>query len=333
MTMNETRPNTNALDQEAHELMQSALALIPGGAWRDAARALEAAAMLHARAGRAYDEARCLQLAATLARSSGDAGDAGRLAARAASVAPEDRPLEVSIAAEIAEIASGEGRQSDAVDAWTVALETGRDAGLGADAATAVLLRRAAALLALGRLEPAADDYREAFRLLDDGPDAGRAPFVAVEHARLLLEHGHAAHAEREIEALEARVGTEPADAHLLAETHVLRARLARAAGEIDRAVDFALRSREAALLAVAPVAYFAASVELAEALQTRDDRTGAYGALAAAWATLSDLLGGEVARSWVEPCLVARRIEWGRDGFEDARRRYEARRRSETHV
>ena len=93
-------------------------------------------------------------------------------------------------------------------------------------------------------------------------------------------------------------------DLQLRAEILVQRARLARGAGDIAVARTHATAAHDAALAAVAPVPYFAASVELAEALDAAGLRVDAYTALATAWGTLSDLLGSEVARSWVEPCL-----------------------------
>jgi hypothetical protein len=316
------------LDERADTLLRSALERVSGGAWADAARTLEAAAALHARAGRREDEAQCLQLAATLARASGGVG--APLAARAAA-APAGGPLAVSVAAERAETAFGERRHDDAVVAWTATLDAGRAAGLGADGTSAVLLRRAASLVALGGLGDAAEDVAESFRLLDEGSGPERAPFVLVEHARLLLRHGHVRDAARVVAALDAPLARWPADFHLHAEVHVLRARLARLGGEVDRAVDLALEGRDAALRAVAPVSYLAAAVELAEALESREDRADAYGALATAWVTLADLLGADVGRSWVEPCLVAYQLRWGREVFQEAKRRYEARRRTVT--
>ena len=114
---------SQALNDQAYALMQSAVALIPQGGWQEAAAALEKAAGLHAQAGRAYDEARCLQLAATLRRSAGEPEKARSLVEQAATVAPTDQPLAVSISAERAETAFAEGRFQEAVSAWTTALD------------------------------------------------------------------------------------------------------------------------------------------------------------------------------------------------------------------
>src|SRR5260370_1436933 len=83
---------------------------------------------------------------------------------------------------------------------------------------------------------------------------------------------GHLHEAEQAVAAMEAELEDGPADPHLRAELLLMRARLARAAGQMDEAVRHARDARDAALQAVAPVSYFAASAELAEALQSRGD-------------------------------------------------------------
>jgi tetratricopeptide (TPR) repeat protein len=311
--------------------MQSALALIPQGNWQAAAAALEQAAGLHANAGRAYDEARCLQLAATLRRSAGDLEQARLLNQRAAAVAPGDAPLAVSILAEQAETAFAEGRYPAAVSAWATALDQGRQAGLKADGLSAMLRRRAAAFLALDQVASANSDFDQAYQLLEAAHGGETAAFVRVEQANGLWQYGHLDAAEQAIAATESGLDGESTGPHLLAELLVLRSRLARGAGRMDTAAEYARRAREAALQAVAPLSYFAAGVELAEALQAQGDYTGAYGTLATTWATLSDVLGREVARSWVEPCLAAYNVVWGDLAFQQARSEYEAQRRAAT--
>jgi len=311
-------------DDQALALMRRAHELIPRGEWEGASAALEQAAALHEAAGRAYDRARCLQLAATLRRSAGDAVNARLLADRAATAAPQDQQLAISIAAEQAETAFAESRYRDAVSAWSRAIGQAREAGLKADGLSAMLRRRAAARVSAGEVEPALRDYDEAFRLLESSRGRETAGFVRTEQADLLFQYGHADHAALVLDAIDAGSGP-----HLLAEMSVMRARLARAAGRIDDAIECASRAREAALEAIAPVSYFAASVELAEGYAARLDRTNSYGALATAWATLSDVLGEGVARSWVEPVLICYQIQWGEQAFLEAKRNYEARRRA----
>lgn len=320
----------SALDDQAYSLMQSAVSLIPKGKWKEAAKALEQAAALHADTGRTYDQARCLQLAATLRRSSGDTDRARTLIKQASEVAPGNQPLEVSILAEQAETAFSEGRYDQAASAWTAAIEKGRLAGLKADGLSALLLRRAATFSALDMVRRAADDFDQAYQLLDAARGREVASFVRVEQAGQLLQHGHLEEAARILDSLEAEL-QRIKSLHLMAEFLVLRAKMAHATGKMDEAEEYARRSRDAALEAVAPVSYFAASVELADVLQGKGNHSGAYGTLAMALVTLSDLLGKDVAYTWVEPILIAYRIKWGRATFEQAKGDYEAGRRAMT--
>jgi ATP/maltotriose-dependent transcriptional regulator MalT len=326
----ENPPRTEERDDRAYALMQTALELIPQGQWREAARLLEEAASIHAEGGRSYDEARCLQLTAALRRSGGEAGKAHALLERAAAVAQDVQPLTVSISAEEAETALAEGRYQDAVAAWTKALDQGRQSGLKPKGISAILRRRAAAFAALGEIEQANSDFDQACLTLGSAGERQKSRFVRIEQAELLWRYGRLDETERVVARLETDLANTEVSPHLFAELLVLRARLARARGELDNALDYARRSRDAALQAVAPVSYFAASVEVAGALQAQGDFSNAYGALSTAWATLSDVLGEETARSWIEPCLLMYQVRWGESVFRQAKKEYEARRRAE---
>jgi hypothetical protein len=132
-----------------------------------------------------------------------------------------------------------------------------------------------------------------------------------VEQSRLLLEAG-------ELDAATAALPEPIApDSQLLAELEAQKARLARAGGNIEAARKHATAGRSAALSAVAPVPYFTASVELAESLDVSGERVEAYNILTDSWARLSGLLGPGMARSWVEPCLLAMRLRWGETQFD----------------
>lgn len=317
------------INARADALMQSATVLIPGGRLTEAAAALEEAARLHAQAGRAYDEARCLQLAASLQRMSGDSMEALALAGRAAAAASDDLPLTLSIVAETAESSYAEGQYSDAERAWTQAIETGRRGHLGDDGRSALLRRRAAARLAMNRVQDASEDFNEAWSILRSKHGSDTAGFVRTEQAEQLLRAGHATLAEHVLHNLQAEFACRSMSPHLRAEFQLQNARLSRFAHRPDLAVDHAYRAREAALEAVAPMSYFAAAVELAESLSAQEDCEDAYAALATAWATLADVLGRDGAKSWVEPVVLAFKIRWGADVFHRARSSYEARRRA----
>ena len=50
---------------------------------------------------------------------------------------------------------------------------------------------------------------------------------------------------------------------------------------------------------------------------------------LATAWVTLGDVLGRDVAESWVAPILEAYRMKWGSEGFATAKAQHDARRKA----
>jgi tetratricopeptide (TPR) repeat protein len=326
--MPKTTRETKTLDDQAYALMQSAVSLIGQVQWRDAAHALEQAAQIHAQVGRAYDQARCLQLAATLRRSAAQPDQAGSLLAKAAAVAPQDQPLAISILSEQAEIAFANNHYEDAVAAYTRALNEARQSGLKPDGLSALLRRRAAASIALGNLREAAADFDEAFRLIHEISGRAIGSFVRIEQSNWLWQYGHYHEMKQVVMALETSLEGEESNSNLLSEWLVAQARLSRVAGQFDVAIQHAERAREAALQAVAPVSYFAASVELAEALQSNGDYVEAYGNLTTAWATLGDLLGQDTASSWVEPVLFAYLMRWGELVFRQAKSAYEAQRR-----
>jgi hypothetical protein len=305
---------------QAEALMRAALPLMASGDWTNAAASLEQAAALHAAQRRAEDQARCLQLAAMLRRAVGEPEAAQLLVARAAVAAPDTLPLSVAILAERAMSAASQGKQKDAAALFGESLQKAREAGLNADAQIALLRGRMAAHTAFGALAAAEADVAAACALAD----ARIGGFLRVEQARLLLDAGHAAKAARALPS------EDLGDVQLRAEILVQRARLARGAGDIAAAGTHAAAAHDAALAAVAPVPYFAASVELAEAFDAQSDRLAAYTALAAAWGTLSDLLGRDVARSWVEPCLLALRLRWGDADFANVKAAHDAHRHAE---
>ena len=315
-------------DQAAH-LMERAANLLDEGQGAAAAATLEEAAEFHREAGRAYDEARCLQLAATLYRVLGDLPQALLLAERAADVATDDPALSVSISTEQAESALGMRRSKEAVRHYTGALETASRGGLGAAGTSALLRRRAIAHVTQERHEEAVADFDAAFALIEQSLGRQVAWLVRVEQARQLIEHGDAAAATATVEAVEAEIDPK-ADPQTYAETQILRARLYRLGGRTTEALSCALTARTAALQAVAPVSYFAASLEIADAEQALQRFPAAYGTLAKAWGTLCDVIGPEQAHLWVDPCLATYELTWGEVGFVAAKEAYEADRRQQ---
>lgn len=317
------------LDDRAYALMRSADGLTKRGRWLDAAHALEEAAEIHGQTGRSYDQARCLQMAETLQRSAGRPDLVRDQLSSASAAGAQDLHLLVSILTEQGETAFAQQRYEAAIAAYTNALREARQAGLKAEWLCAMLRRRAASSAATGAIRQANADMDEAFWLLDAASGRDVAAFVRTEQADLLWRAGAINEMAQTVAVLEAELSNEQLAPHLTAELGIMHARLARAAQKLRAAADYARCARTAALEAVAPLSYIAASVELAEALQAQGDYAGAYGALATAWATVSDVLGDETAGSWVEPVMLGFAARWGAPVFRTAKAEYEAQRRN----
>jgi tetratricopeptide (TPR) repeat protein len=311
-----------AIPNQAEALMRDALPLMARGDWASAATSLEKAASLHEAAGHRGEAGRCLQAAATLRRAAGDTEAAHALAGRGAAAAPADLPLAVAAQAEQARGAADVGQYDVAANGFGAALAAAERAGLDGNARIALLRGRMAAHIAMGELDAAETDTADACALAD----ARIAGFLRTEQARLLLDGGHIAAATRALPSAPA------ADPQLRAEILVERARLARLAEDQKAAQTLATAARASALEAVVPVPYFAAAVEQSQALDALGDRPGAYAALTGAWGSLSQLLGRDVARSWVAPCLLALRLRWGGAAFAAVKAAHDARRRRELH-
>jgi tetratricopeptide (TPR) repeat protein len=303
----------------AEALMRAVLPLIARGDWTAAARSLEQAAALHEQAGRESEAARCLQGAGALRAAAGESAAASVLAGRAAAAAPGD-PHNAAVAlAQQGAAAAAEGAFETAAAQFTSALAAAERAGLGGDDRIALWRGLEAAHIRLGDLAAARGDV-DAACALADGRMAG---FLRTEQARLLIDAGR-------IEAARRALPPPPTDdPQLRAEILVERARLARSDGDGPLARATATDARASARSAVAPVPYFAAAVEQCEALDMLGDRPGAYEALTSAWGSLSDLLGAEVAKSWVEPCLLALKLRWGEAGFDAVKAAHDAGRKA----
>ncbi len=301
-------------------LLQSALSRVSSGDFGQAASLAEEAASLHGQAGRTLDQALCLQLAAALRLAAGDSESCRALSEHAAQVAPESLPVAVASLAVQGEAAAAQGRYRQAAEIFTASLQNTSAAGLPTSSRIALLRRRGACRIAAGEYTAADSDFAQA----SDLASPRIAAFLRTEQSRLLLDAGEA----------EAAAGVLPepdlSDLQLLAEVEAQKARLARVAGDFEGIRLHAIAARYAALRAVAPVPYFTAGVELAEALDLLGRRSEAYATLTTTWGTLSDLLGSNVARSWVEPCLLALRLRWGDAPFNDIKQAHDAQRRAE---
>ena len=308
-----------SIDEQAEVYTRAAITQMEWEDWATAAKNLMLAAELHRDSGRFYDEARCLQMAATAFRTAGNTVISRQIADQAAAIPQCDPRLCLSILTEQAEGAFTDSDWERALPLFTDAIQLGNEIGLGADGMNSLLRRRGRIHLSNRELCEALNDYDRAFACASTGSQG----FIRTEQAGGLIEEGYFSEAANLLE----NIGDQ-SDPHLRAEKLVLKAKIADLNGQFDSAIEFAGEARLSALEAVAPVPYFAASVELAEVLQAVGQHSQAYGALARAQATLSDLLGNDVAASWVEPCLLGFQIRWGEAKFHEARQTYQAHRR-----
>ena len=262
-----------------------------------------------------------LQVAALQSAARGDTRGSRSLVAQAMRTLPGDVPTEIASLAQLAEAELAEERPREASALLADALEKADSIGSSDEVRVALARRRAVCLIALEDFDAVEALFTSAAAL----SSPRNVAFLRTEQARLLLDAGAPERARAVLPPLESHAAQ---DLQLRAEILVERSRLHRAGGRDAAAESDAADARESALEAVAPVPYFAASVALAELAGDRGDRLAAYASLAKAWATLAALLGREVARSWVEPCLAAHRLRWGDEAFATARHAYESQRR-----
>lgn len=298
------------------------------GDWRAAARALEGAAELAESEGDARRAAHCLQMAATLHRARGEGDRAVAAAGHAGKLAGSDPRARFAASAELGEALIGEGVFEQAADAYRDALAGAVALGLPAWALATVRRRLAEADAGRGALVEAWRGYDAAAQEMINAGDVLAAAWIDIEHANCAREAGEIEHA-RQVAARPGLLTLAGEDAQLASERLLLAARLQVGCECFAEAVNLAQMARSKALDAVAPLSYYGAAVVLAEAFEGSGRHADAYAALATAWATLGDLLGNDVAESWVAPIIEAYRLKWGGEGFAAAKAEHDSRRRA----
>lgn len=315
------------VDDLAEALAIDANDLIKRGRTGDARRELDEAAALHHSRGRAYDEARCTQFAATLCRFEGLLEEAQQRSRRALTLVDGKGSIAVSAYAELGEIAFAQRHALEAADAYRSAIAAGESTGLVDSARAALLRKRAAALTAAGQFQDAVADLGVAYELLMRSGDPAGAIRTRIEQATAFQHARRFDEAERLVaQAMEPARQT--GDHGALADLYLLLVTNALNGGNGAAAMSAAQAARTEALAASAPTSYMGAAVAISQLADTAGDRLGAYEALATGWATVSDLLGRDVARTAFEPALRALRERWGVAAFDAVKAEYEAKRR-----
>jgi len=315
-------------DDIAEALAIHANALIQKGEFGAAQFELDEAASIHRARGRVYDDARCTQMSGTLCRFTGRLDEAKQRIERALQLCESQGSVAVSGFAELGEIASAEKRFTDAAKAYGAALAAGGPKTPADRGRVGLLRKRAAALAAAEQYDGAIGDLDAAFDLsvqLGDGSTATRA---LIEKATALRQGGRVADSEPIVNramvlAVEANDHAALADLQLLAVAAAIDRR------DIAAALVSAREARAQALAANAPASYLGAVMAIAELTESSGDRLAAYEALAVGWATVSDLLGPDLARASFEPKLREARERWGGPAFAEIKSTYEANRRA----
>lgn len=315
-------------DALAEALVGHANELVLRGRIAEACQELDEAAALHRTRDRPYDEARCNHLAASLYRLGGQLDVARQRAQAALALVSGQGPAAVAAHAELGEIALAEGNSAAAATDFTAALDLGTAQGLKAAALATLLHHRAQAVARMGDYTALIADLHGAAAGFDQAGDHKTRLRVQVELASAFQDQGQTERAEEVIGA--AWPDAERAGEHaILADLGLLRAAQALARRDGDAALGLALQARREALAGNAPGAYIGAAVTLAQLYETSGNRAAAYEALAVGWATLSDLLGPDLARQAFQPSLLACRQRWGTAAFDAIKQDYEARRKT----
>ncbi|ANH68307.1 hypothetical protein [Mitsuaria sp. 7] len=319
--------------QQQQQQLSAAQRAVAAGDWLSAARQLQQAAQRASSDGRARQAAHCEQMAASLLRAGGSLDEALAAADRVVARDPASPAARFAAEAERAQTLQAQGDDSGASQAWRQSLDAAEMLSLPDWARATVLRSLAGSEVRGGAFDSAWIHFDEAATLMSD--DLAAPAWVDVEQAQAARGIGQLAHARDVLgrARVQARLDIDP---HLRAEVQRTLAECvldecALDDGDADQAREaarLAHLAREAALEAVAPLSYFAAAVALARAADLRGDRTEAYRVTASAWVTLADLLGQDLARSWMEPVLLGFKLRWGDDAFAEARAAHERQRR-----
>ena len=291
-----------------------------------AADDLASAADLHERGGRLLDASRCNQARATTLRALGQLEASVDCALRARALAPADSPLRVSACTELGEGYLSSGRMTEAIEAYQGAVACGAAIGLLPVAQAAIVRRIAMARSMLGDHLGAASAARDAAALFAQAGETGGASAARVEAATALVAAGLGGPATQAIAEARAGAGGDPA---ALADLELLETARAMAADRLDDSLAHARHARAYALEAGAVLQYTGAAFAIAELLDRRGDRAGAYDSLAVGWVTAGDRIGEPHAAALFRPKLEELRARWGVAAFDAVKTAYYASRRS----
>lgn len=185
-----------------------------------------------------------------------------------------------------------------------------------------VMQRRAAASIAGGSPESGADDLLECSRIYETHRKPGDAEACGLAASAALCAVDPEA-AEKIYLRFESGV---PENGAAACRRGMVGGKTALSLGKPELALKRFDQARQGALDTADPVLFFSAAVAASEAAESAGEITTAYGRLASAWVTLSDLIGKDSAGLWVRPVLANLKLRLGDEVFNSARRAYEKR-------
>lgn len=319
----------NNPDQLAEALLVHVNALIEALQLDQAQQALDEAANIYCQAGKSDDEAHCHHLMATIFRLQGHFEEAKSHAMRSRRIVAPNTLTALAATIELGEIALAQGNGLDATDSFTQAMAQGTVLNQSTENRANLLRKRAIAWVISNHPQNAVQDADTASALLLQLGESGTALRVLIEVATALQQRKET-EAANCLQQKAVEVAERANDHSALADLCLLEATQAIEQRDIPRAITAARSARTHALEAVAPLPYISAAVAISQLAETTGNHLAAYEALVVGWATVSDLLGQEVARSMFEPQLLNLRARWGSQLFNEVKLAYEARRRSE---
>ncbi|MFT3700336.1 MAG: hypothetical protein QM831_44740 [Kofleriaceae bacterium] len=289
----------------------------------DAAADLESASRLHAEAGATVDEARSRQALATVQRTLGALPEAETNARRAIAIAPEKSPFIVAAHTELGETMLLTGRPKTAIEHYQAALTHGASIGMIAVAKAALHRRMAIAHSIAGEHTAAALEADEAALLYERAGDRTAATRARIESATALVEAGLGGAATEAIQEARTSAGD---NAGAQAELDILEAARALKEKDLDTALALAQKARQHALDGNALLPYVSSALVIAEMLEQKGDRVGAYESLAVGWVTAADKIGNDLAGTIFREPLRSQKERWGDAEFDRVKATYYAR-------
>ena len=283
-----------------------------------ATTALEEAAELWSSIGSLYRQGSCLLLAASSCRLAGDLNGAKRNLQRGLAAELPQR-LKNGFQVEWCEQELANGRYDSAYEEFTHILSRLSNE-LEPIQEAQLYQRRAAAATEGQSWFKAADDLLKSSSIFMKQGFHRDAEASALAAAAIL--------ADVDPEAAECVMSeiyeTVPTDGAATARRGLVGGKVAIQAGIPALALERFDEARQGALDVGDPITYYTAAVEASNAAEALADFETAYKRLAAAWATLADVLGTEQSRQMVRPVLEGLRDRLGKEHFSKVKQQYE---------